>query len=194
MPAGDTCVVIPVHNEEAVIQRVVAEVLAAYPKVVCVDDGSTDVSASEIAKTDAALVRHPINLGQGAALQTGIEFALLDPTTQYFVTFDADGQHRVEDVKLLLSVLREGEHDIVLGSRFLDAATKVTMPRRLILTAAVRYTNLTCRVRLTDTHNGLRAFNRRVAEALDIRMGGMAHASEIIALVGRCGFRYAEVR
>src|SRR5512142_1300371 len=95
---SDVWIIIPVYNEEKVIAGVVDEVTLTFPNVVCVDDGSADQSAAEIAGTRAHLVRHPINLGQGAALQTGLRYALARDGGRFFVTFDADGQHRVEDV------------------------------------------------------------------------------------------------
>src|SRR3954452_19398601 len=114
----DVWVVIPVYDEEKVVAAVGDHVLATFPNVVCVDDGSRDSSAQEILGTRAHLVRHPINMGQGAALQTGLRYALARTGGQFFVTFDADGQHRVEDVLAMLAVARAGTADVVLGSRF----------------------------------------------------------------------------
>lgn len=188
----DTWLVIPLFNEERVIGEVVAGALRAFSKIVCVDDGSRDGSAAAAAAAGATLVSHPVTLGQGAALQTGILYALTDPAMKYVVTFDGDGQHRVEDAASMLEVLRAGTADIVFGSRFLDARTRPPAVKRALLKAAVAYSNITTKVRLSDTHNGLRAFNRAVAEALDIRQNRMAHASEIIEQVGRRGFAYVE--
>lgn len=192
MDPSSVCVVIPVFNEAQVIEEVVQAVLAHFPFVVCVDDGSTDDSVERLAGTTARLVRHPVNLGQGAALQTGITFGLRFPETQAFVTFDADGQHQLSDVRLLLRRLERGDVDIVFGSRFLDERTELKRLRRWVLRLAVGYTNRTSGVRLSDAHNGLRAFSRAFAEALDIKQNGMAHASEIVAAVARGSFRYAE--
>ena len=192
MTNSDTALVVPVFNEAAVVRSVIDAARRVFPKVICVDDGSSDDSAAEIEAAGATLVRHPLNLGQGAAIQTGIEYALLDPAVRYFVTFDSDGQHLVSDVERMLAILREGEVDIVFGSRFLADAVEVNALKRLILKTAVRYTNATSGVRLSDAHNGLRAFNRDVASALRLRMSGMAHASEIVTAVGKAGFRYAE--
>lgn len=192
MSNDDTCLVVPVYNEAAVVGDVIGQAREAFPRVVCVDDGSTDGSAEEVRRSGAVLVQHPINLGQGAALQTGIEFALRDPSVRYFVTFDADGQHLISDVERMLEILRRDDADIVFGSRFLGEAVDLTRAKRLVLRAAVRYTNATAGVRLSDAHNGLRAFNRPVAAALKLRMSGMAHASEIVTAVARGGFRYAE--
>jgi glycosyltransferase involved in cell wall biosynthesis len=188
----DTWVVIPLYNEASVIADVVRGVRAVFPQVVCVDDGSRDASAVEARKGGAVVVQHPVNLGQGAALQTGIEYALRDPEMRYVATFDADGQHRVEDAAAMVEVLRGGTADIVFGSRFLDARTQPSRAKKALLRAAIVYTNMTTKVHLTDAHNGLRVFNRAVAEHLDIRQNRMAHASEIVEQVGAAGFRYAE--
>lgn len=190
---SQTCVVIPVYNESAVVHAVVEDVLSEFAFVVCVDDASEDDSADLIARTGATLVRHPLNLGQGAALQTGLAYGLQDPQTCEFITFDGDGQHRVEDARAALEMLRRGRDvDIVFGSRFLDRRTELSRGRRAALRLAVKYTNATSGLHLTDAHNGLRAFNRDVATALQLEHGGMAHASEIVHTVAAHRFRYVE--
>jgi glycosyltransferase involved in cell wall biosynthesis len=188
----DTWVVIPVYNEEEVIGDVVAGVRSAFAQVVCVDDGSTDRSADVAAKAGARVVRHPVNLGQGAALQTGFEYALADPSMQFVVTFDADGQHQISDAVGMVERLRAGEADVVFGSRFLDERSSPTFAKKLVLRAAVGYTNMTTRTRLTDAHNGLRAIRRPVVERLDITQNGMAHASELVAQIGALKVSYVE--
>lgn len=190
---GDTWLVIPMYNEASVVSTVVKDASRLFDHIVCVDDGSTDASAVLAAEAGAVVVRHPVNLGQGAALQTGVEYACRDPAMRFVVTFDADGQHRPEDAVAMMEVLRADEVDIVFGSRFLDSQSAVPVSRTVVLKLAAAYTSLVTRVRLTDTHNGLRAFTRTVAERLDIRHNGMAHASEIVSFVGAQGFRYAEL-
>ena len=188
----DTWVVVPLYNEASVITDVVRDIRTTFPQVVCVDDGSSDGSAVAARKGGAVVVQHPVNLGQGAALQTGIAYALRDPEMRYVVTFDADGQHRVEDARAMVEELRADKADVVFGSRFLDSRTKPSKAKRLLLRAAVAYTNMTTKMRLTDAHNGLRVMNRSVAERLDIRQNRMAHASEIVEQIGSAGFRYTE--
>ena len=189
----DVVFIIPVYNEAKVIRGVVEEVRKHFKYVVCVNDGSQDSSAIETVKAKGILVDHPINMGQGAALQTGIEFALTIPKIKYFVTYDADGQHRLKDVESMLKVIRNGKYDIILGSRFMGEAKNISSTKKVILKMGVTFSNLTSGVRLTDTHNGLRVFNRTVAENLNIRMADMSHASEIIEKIGKKKFRYTEV-
>jgi len=193
-PACDVCVVIPMFNESAVIADVIAGLLKEFPIVVCVDDGSSDDCADVARAAGARVVTHPVNLGQGAALQTGLEHGLrLRPSCTYFLTFDADGQHRVADAVAMVEAARRGEADVILGSRFLDAQTTMTASRRLLLKGAVAFTRITTGLRLTDAHNGLRVFTRPVAEMIDIRLHGMAHASELLGLVAHSGCTWKEV-
>ena len=188
----DTWVIIPLYNEERVIAGVVAEVRTAFAQVVCVDDGSSDRSADIAAAAGARVVRHPLNLGQGAALQTGFEYALADPGMRYIVTFDADGQHQIVDAVGMVERLRAGEADVVFGSRFLDERSSPSFAKNMVLRAAVGYTNLTTHTRLTDAHNGLRAIRRPVVEKLDITQNRMAHASELVAQIGALKASYVE--
>lgn len=193
MAREDVCVIIPAYNEGGVIKEVIAKARSVYGRVVCIDDGSVDDTAKQILETKAVLVQHPFNMGQGAALQTGIEYALQSPEVQYFITFDSDGQHDIQDARRMLAVLQKEELDIVLGSRFLGEAVNITGTKRLVLKLATWFTNVVSRVNLTDTHNGLRVFNRRFAESVNITMPGMAHASEIIDKMGRGNWQYKEV-
>ena len=190
--ADDTWVVIPLYNEQKVIGDVVAQVRKAFAQVVCVDDGSSDGSADIAAAAGARVVRHPFNLGQGAALQTGFQYALADPSMQFVVTFDADGQHQVSDAVGMVERLRAGEADVVFGSRFLDERSKPSFAKKMVLRAAVGYTNMTTHTRLTDAHNGLRAIRRPVLEQVRITQNRMAHASELVAQIGASKASYVE--
>jgi len=189
---NDTWVVIPLYNEEKVIGDVVTKVLMVFDQVVCVDDGSSDGSAETAARAGARVVRHPFNMGQGAALQTGFQYALGDPSMKYVVTFDADGQHQVGDAVGMVERLKAGEADVVFGSRFLDERSQPSFAKRMVLRAAVGYTNLTTHTRLTDAHNGLRAIRRPVLEKIELTQNRMAHASELVAQIGASGASYVE--
>lgn len=179
----DVWLVVPLYNEASVIEDVVRAARARFPKVVCVDDGSTDGSADLAEAAGAYVVRHPVNLGQGAALQTGFEYAVADPEMRYVVTYDADGQHQLDDVEAMLDRIRRDDLQVVFGSRFLDLRTAPGVLRRFVLRLAVRYTNLTTRTKLTDAHNGLRVLRRDVVERLDLQQNRMAHASELVAQI-----------
>lgn len=186
------CVVIPMFREAAVIADVVNQVRRVFDNVICVDDGSPDESAAYAAAAGATVVRHPVNLGQGAAIETGIRHALRLPNVTHVVTFDADGQHRVEDA---LAMVERGIRDdvqVVLGSRFLRRAVDVPAARRALLRSATVFSRATTGLRLTDAHNGLRVLRRDVAEQLTIRLHGMSHASEILGTIASSGWSYVE--
>jgi polyprenyl-phospho-N-acetylgalactosaminyl synthase len=186
-----TYVVIPAFNEGPVISRVVSEVKRAGYAVVVVDDGSSDATAEEARAAGALVITHPFNLGQGAALQTGIDYAVAEHA-EVIVTFDADGQHRVSDIARLAEALVEERADFALGSRFLGQAPNLPPLRRLLLHAATAFTRLTTGLQVTDTHNGLRAMTRRAAAAIRLRQNRMAHASELLSQIAASGLRYVE--
>lgn len=192
---SDTWVVVAAYNEAQTIGQVLAELLRLPCAIVVVDDGSEDATAARALAAPVVVLRHPCNLGQGAALQTGIDYALAQPDVRYVVTFDADGQHRAEDVARLVETLREGRYDVALGSRFLaeGAAIGIDARRRALLRLATLLTRATTGLRLTDTHNGLRAFTAEAAARLRISQNRMAHASELLAQIAAADLRYREV-
>src|SRR5262249_14478570 len=179
-------VVVPAYNEAQVIGEVIAGLIAYFNHVVVVDDGSVDRTGERARAAGATVLRHIINLGQGAALQTGIDY-VLGQGSEFVATFDADGQHNPRDLVTMLERLEESGADVVLGSRFLGSAPGMSMQRRMVLQVALLYQRMMSGVRLTDVHNGLRLIRREAAEKIRIRQNCMAHASEIIAEVVRCG-------
>ena len=189
---SDVWLVVPVYNEATVIADVVREARKTFPNIVCVDDGSRDDSAAEVRLGGAHLVRHPVNLGQGAALQTGIEYARAQPGAKYFATFDADGQHRVEDVERMVQRLRDEPLDIVVGTRFHGDASKIPFLKRVVLKTVVFLSPTLRKLKLTDAHNGLRVFNKTVADGMNITLNGMGHASQIVEMIAHKGWRVAE--
>ena len=192
MSYDDVWLVVPLFNEGSVIGDVVRDARRTFPNIVCVDDGSSDDGADQAARAGAVVVRHPVNLGQGAALQTGFEYALGDPSMRWVVTYDADGQHQVADVVDMVETARTEGLDVVFGSRFLDERTKPGAAKRVVLALAVWYTNVTTKTRLTDAHNGLRVISRDVVDRIEITQNRMAHASELVAQIGALDVRYAE--
>jgi glycosyltransferase involved in cell wall biosynthesis len=152
-------VVIAAFNEALVIADTVANVLEHVGNVVVTDDCSSDRTASLASGAGAHVLSHPINLGQGAALQTGIAYAL-QQGAQYLVTFDADGQHDAREIEPMLAALRTSGCDVALGSRFLGKTSNLAWQRRLLLRAALLFTRISSRIRLTDVHNGFRILTR----------------------------------
>lgn len=185
-------IVVPAYNEASAVCDVVRELRGEFRLVVVVDDGSRDATASEAARGGAIVLRHVLNRGQGAALQTGIEFCLIRGA-DIIVTFDADGQHRIQDVHRMLAALESTGADLAIGSRFLDLQSNLPASRRLTLRIATRFMRLTSGVPLTDAHNGLRAIRRRAAQKIRITLDGMAHASELVDQIDRHGLTVTEV-
>lgn len=193
MIKSEVAVIIPVYNEATVVGEVIESVKKKFDYVICVDDGSKDKSADRIQSAGGYLVKHPINMGQGAALQTGVEFARQFEHIKYFVTYDADGQHILEDVVKMLKVIQKGKYDVVLGSRFLGTTEGISKSKLFVLKLAIYFSNITTGLNLTDTHNGLRVFNRKFADSLQITLSDMAHASEILEIISNSNYKYTEV-
>ncbi|NVO16829.1 MAG: glycosyltransferase family 2 protein [Rhodoplanes sp.] len=189
--APSVCVVIAAFNEASVIAGVVAGVVQAGWRVVVVDDGSADGTGALARAAGAMVVVHPINLGQGAALQTGFDWAMAQDA-DIVVTFDADGQHRVADIARLVDALQASGADYALGSRFLGDTIALPAARRLLLAAATAFTRITTGLAVTDTHNGLRAMTRRGVSRLRLRQNRMAHASEILHQIAKSGLAWIE--
>lgn len=172
-------VVVPAYNEGPVVAATVSGLMRHFPNVIVVDDCSSDATGTLALEAGAHVLRHPVNLGQGAALATGITYALRHGA-EAIVTFDADGQHSAVDAATMVRRLDEAGVDVVLGSRFLGIAEGISAGRRRLLRLAVFFTRITTGLVLTDAHNGLRVFSRHAAETIRIRQNRMAHASEIL--------------
>lgn len=185
-------ILIPAYREAQVIGDVIRNLHPLKHTVVVINDGSPDNTADVARAAGAIVLTHCMNLGQGAALQTGLEYARRQRADRV-VTFDADGQHSPDDVTALLHAMDEKDVDIALGSRFLGKAPGIGWLRKLILKLAVIYTNLSTGLRLTDTHNGLRALGATAIDCIQLKQNRMAHASELLQQVAEHRLRYTEV-
>lgn len=173
--------------------QVVEEARTFFPNIVCIDDGSSDDSASVAAAAGAYVVQHPINLGQGAALQTGIDYVVKYTDARYLVTFDADGQHEVSDALAMVEKARKEDFSIIYGSRFLTKDVEISPMKRLILRTAAAVTRWRTGLAVTDAHNGLRLLRRDAASAVEMKHDRMAHATEIITQLSATGYRWTEM-
>jgi polyprenyl-phospho-N-acetylgalactosaminyl synthase len=186
-------VVVPAYNESAVLRQTILSLGDGY-NIVVVDDCSTDATAHVVSDLPVFYLRHPINLGQGAALQTGMEFALQEGA-DVVVHFDADGQHNPADILRFIEKLQTEGLDIVLGSRFLRAEDTALVPpfKRAVLSVARLVNGMMTGLWLTDAHNGFRVMNRRALQTIRFRENRMAHATEILAQIGQNGLAYVEL-
>lgn len=191
---SDVFVVIPAYNEGGVLAKTVWPLLQHGYSIVVVDDGSSDGCGETLRGMPVHGLRHSVNLGQGAALMTGVEYALRNGA-RYIVHFDADGQHPADAIERFLEPLRAGECDIVTGSRFLNPedVKLVPAPRRMLLRMAVIVSGLLTREWLTDAHNGFRVMTAEAAGKLRLRENGFAHATEILDRIREAGLRLREL-
>lgn len=185
-------VIVPAYNEESVIRETVRGLVDAGYEVIVVDDGSTDQTVNVLKGLPIHFLRHAVNLGQGAALQTGMRYAQQLNATAV-VHFDADGQHRVEDIARLLAPIQADEADVVLGSRFLSDTSTVPWRRKWLLKGAILINALFTGLWLSDAHNGLRALNATALGKITFQENGMAHATEILSEIRQHRLRYQEV-
>lgn len=191
----EIAVIIPSFNEGARVVETIKQLQNTFPNLIVVDDGSSDKSFESIVKTGVIALRHSVNLGQGAAIQTGIEYGLTKKEIEYFLTFDADGQHSLEFALYLVEEIRKNEVDVVLGSRFLNANHSESLPqkKKLVLKLGILFTRFDTGLKVTDTHNGLRAMSRKFCEELNIKQNGMAHASEILSAIKDGSYTWKEM-
>ncbi len=188
-------IVIAAFNEERSVPKVIRELRkAGYNNIVVVDDGSRDRTCEAALNAGATVLQHVVNRGQGAALQTGIDYAL-EQDADIIVTFDADGQHRVEDIPAMVKPVADGKVDVTFGSRFLTRQSKKNVPllRKIYLKVGILVLLLFYGVKMTDAHNGFRAISRQAAKKIRITADRMAHASEIVEEVHRLNLKYREV-
>jgi glycosyltransferase involved in cell wall biosynthesis len=187
-------VVVAAYNEGRVLRQTLEPVVERGYSVVVVDDGSRDDTYAAARTLPVHRLRHAINLGQGAALQTGMTYALRQGA-EICVHFDADGQHAADELPRFVNPIAAGDADVVLGSRFQLAADADAIPsaKRRLLRCAVLVNVALTGLWLTDAHNGFRAFSRTAAAKIDLRQNGYAHASEILSQIRAHRLRYLEV-
>jgi glycosyltransferase involved in cell wall biosynthesis len=190
--------VIPAFNEGQVIYQTIKPIINAGYKVVCVDDGSTDDSAELASKAGAYVVKHMINSGQGASIQTGFQFIMQSPEkfadAEYVVTFDADGQHSLSDLAgFILAMEKDPDLDIVLGSRFVSTNFMGSRLKFYLLKLMAYISEYTLGVKLTDRHNGYRVIRKSKLGLFYIKSPGYEHADEFIYLISKNNLKYQEV-
>ncbi|KKR81578.1 MAG: hypothetical protein UU73_C0001G0146 [Candidatus Daviesbacteria bacterium GW2011_GWA1_41_61] len=184
--------VIAAYNEEKTISEVLEELKEYVDQIVVVDDGSSDETFKKATGPKVILLRHLANLGQGAALQTGFEYAKRNKA-DIVITYDADGQFLACDIPRLIKPILQNKADIVLGSRFLGQAINIPPTRLLTLKLGIIFTFLFSGLKLTDVYNGLRALNSKSLHKINITQNRLAHASEILDKIKINQLRFTEI-
>lgn len=186
--------IVPAYNEEKRVGSVVRSLLDYVDEVVVVDDGSKDNTSRVARDAGATVFRHKINMGQGASIETGHEYARGKKDVLYVLHFDADGQFVVNDIIPSLNILKSSNVDVLFGSRYGTKTSNVPWTKKYLIRPIGRIIDrLFGSVRLSDAHNGFRILNRRALDLIKITQSRMAHASEIPALVKRHKLSYIEV-
>ncbi|MBP7992622.1 MAG: glycosyltransferase family 2 protein [Candidatus Magasanikbacteria bacterium] len=185
--------IVPAFNESKTIRAVVQGLLPMVNQVVVIDDGSHDTTATEAEAAGAKVLRHEVNRGQGAALETGHAYARQNGA-QIVVHFDADGQLDPADIARGINLMHEKNADIILGSRFLEKKSNLPWFKKNIILPIGRFVDrFFGGVRLTDAHNGFRILNSRALAVVQLEQNRMAHATEIPQLIRRHKLVYAEL-
>jgi polyprenyl-phospho-N-acetylgalactosaminyl synthase len=191
--SDDIWLVIAAYKEEKKIASVIESLhKGGYKNVVVINDGSPDSTGVVAKQAGAIVLNHSVNRGQGAALKTGIDYAL-SKGAEIILTFDGDGQHQVKDIKNLILPIQHGEYEAVLGSRFLEKESNVSWHRKIVLKAGTYVVWLFSGIKLSDSHNGFRAFSADAASRLELTADRMEHASEIIEQIAKQKIRFKEV-
>ncbi len=189
----DVFLIIPCYNEGPVIGEVIKELKCNFSNIVVVNDGSTDETEDELAFLDVINIKHPLNLGQGASIFTGIEYVRRNTSAKAIVTFDADGQHSVSDAVLFANEILKCSEEVIFGSRFLIENDTIPMAKKIVLKAVMKCTNYLSGMTLTDTHNGLKAFKIGAVSNLQTNLYRSAFETELILNVARSKLSYKEL-
>lgn len=174
-------VVVPAHNEQKNIGRVVSGLLKhGFDDILVVDDGSSDDTYKQALDNGAKVLRHKINRGQGATLETGNEYARQN-NYEFVVHFDGDNQFNPQDIISAIEKIKNSKADLLLGSRFLDNRSQIPFFKKKIVLPISKIINyFLTGVWLSDVHNGFRILNKKALDVLQIEQDNMAHNTEII--------------
>lgn len=180
---SEVLIIVPVFNEELNLYRVVNDLKEFFENIVVVDDGSNDNTHNIIKTLKVNYIKHSLNLGQGAAIESGFKFLLENTNCTYGITFDGDGQNRAIDAEMMIKTAKKKNLDAVIGSRFLksELSTEIPFFRKIILKCGNIYEKLFYSIKFSDSHNGLRVLSRNLIKnfILPIRNHDMSHATEI---------------
>ena len=183
---------IPAFNEEKNIAKIITQLKKITDSIIVCDDGSSDMTAEISKNLGAIVVRHEKNMGYGSAIKTIFQKAS-EINSDILVTFDADGQHRIEDIQPVLEPIKNNSADIVIGSRFLSKSSNVPNYRKFGIKIITELTNASIKKKITDSQSGFRAYNKRVLEEITPSEIGMGISTEILIKASSKNLRIGEV-
>ena len=164
-----------------------------FNNILVINDGSTDGTEKIVKKMNITYIEHPFNLGQGAAIFTGFEYLKRNSKAVACITFDADGQHLVSDAVKLAKEILQCQEEVIFGTRFLGFENEIPKVRRFLLKIITKITNLLSGIKLTDTHNGLKAFKKNVLSKLRTDLYGSAFETALIFSIAKQKITYKEM-
>jgi len=183
---------IPAYNEEKNIAKIIVKLQNITNKIIVCNDGSTDLTSEIADKMGAIMINHPKNLGYGAAIKSLFSKAR-ELDADVLITFDADGQHRIEDINKVLEPIEHNNADIVIGSRFLDNTIKIPAYRKLGINIITKMSNITTKKKITDSQSGFRAYNKKSLQEIIPSDNGMGVSTEILIKANKKSLRVIEV-
>ena len=184
---------IPAFNEEKNIAAIITKLADVTDTIIVCNDGSSDLTSDIAEKMGAFVINHEKNLGYGAAIRS-IFLKAKELDGDILVTFDADGQHRIEDIEKVTKPIIDQEVDLVIGSRFLDESEKeVPRYRKVGIKVITKITNASIKKQLTDSQSGFRAYSKKVLNELNPSELGMGISTEILIKASNKNFRITEV-
>ena len=184
---------IPAFNEEKNIAAIITKLADITDTIIVCNDGSSDLTSDIAEKMGAFVINHEKNLGYGAAIRS-IFLKAKELDGDILVTFDADGQHRIEDIENVTKPIIDQEADLVIGSRFLDESEKeVPRYRKVGIKVITKITNASIKKQLTDSQSGFRAYSKKVLAELNPSELGMGISTEILIKASSKNFRITEV-
>ena len=186
-------ILIPVYNEEKQIKNVISELSKVFKNIVAVNDGSSDDSQEILESLNVTVLKHSINLGQGAAVSTGFKYIQNLKNAEAVITFDADGQHSIEDAQAFAKEILLCDEEIIFGSRFIKNKENIPFIKKIALSIVVIFTNKLSRINLSDAHNGLKAIKKDSLKKIDITIDGFGFESEIIHQASKKEISYKEM-
>ena len=193
MKFKDIYVIVPAFNEQNVIKDIINNLLKKFSNVIVINDGSNDKTLEIINDLDIKILSHEINLGVGAAVQTGFDYVSNISDAKAVITFDADGQHLVDDAVAMAKEILICDEGIIFGTRFPKHSKNIPKVKRIVLKLIARITDLVTGVTLSDAHNGLKAYKVSTIKELELQFSSYSYESELITQVAKKKIDYKEM-